>query len=114
VGAPRNLKLVSVPPAARWLWLSAICWSKEQCTEGRVPEGALTIIGNDLHQPRRLAASLVRAGLWERAGDGDGWLVHDFLDWQESMDEIDERRARNAERMRRVRAAKRNGEDEPW
>jgi len=64
-----------------------------------------------------LAAELAEAkgqkdgpGLWEPA-DG-GWIIHDWLDFNPTAQEVAIDRAAAAERMRRLRASRKDGSDE--
>jgi hypothetical protein len=62
-------------------WL-ALCWCNEQMTDGRVPSGAIRVLGGDKAE----SDELVRVGLWER--EGKGYQVHDFLVYNRSKDQI--------------------------
>jgi hypothetical protein len=62
-------------------WL-AISWCNDQLTDGRVPTGAVRLLGGDSAE----ADELVRVRLWER--DGKGYRVHDFLDFNKSRDQV--------------------------
>lgn len=81
------------------LWLFALCWCNQQETDGKIPRGALRVLGGS----PKAARELVSAGLWEVSEAG--WEVHDFLHYQPS------RAQRNAQREGiRSRVAKhRNG-----
>lgn len=53
---------------------------------------------------RRAVDALVSAGLWEE--NSEGWIVHDFLDYNPSAAELREKRAAEAARKAAARAAK--------
>ena len=70
-------------------------------------------------QGLKLADQLVSAGFWEPAvkNGEEGWLVHDWEDYQPSSEEIeaDREHARERQRKRRakLRAARNGHHDEP-
>ncbi len=70
-------------------WL-AISWCNDRLTDGRVPGGTVRILGGDLAE----ADELVRVGLWER--DGSAYSVHDFLDFNQSKEQVIRMRAQRA------------------
>ena len=53
----------------------------------------------------RDAADLVRAGLWDEDSAGDGWRFHDWLDYQPSSEEVEEKRRKERDKKRRQRSA---------
>lgn len=87
--------------AAIGLWTVAGAWSQAYKQQGFVPEYEVAA----WPQGKRLAGQLVTAGLWEPAEkDGEkGWLFHDWLDIQQSADEIERKRQQWRERQRRRR-----------
>lgn len=88
------------------LWVHALCWSKEHLTDGFVPSHMLT----SLH-PRasKLVPELLtvfvpgKAPLWEQAPGG--YVVHDYTDWQDSSETVQERRRK----WRKKKEGKREG-----
>jgi hypothetical protein len=76
----------------RALWSTALSWCMDQLTDGRVPRGMLRALDGTPGDAR----SLVSVGLWET--DGDGWVFHDWLDYQP-----------DAATIRATRAAKSSG-----
>lgn len=92
-------KWLAAPPAARALWVAAGSWCGAQANDGHVPRHALVMFGA---RPRD-AADLVRAGLWDE--DGDGWRFHDWLDYQPSSEEVEEKRRKERDKKRRQRSA---------
>lgn len=63
-------------------WL-AISWCNDHLTDGRVPHGAVRLLGGDVAE----ADELVRVGMWEYATGG--YQVHDFLDFNKSKAQVD-------------------------
>lgn len=105
LGFPRHRKVFRLSDAAYRLWSSAIDYAREQRTNGRIDEVDLAAIPRGFGSGAwkvATATELVKAGLWEQCQDG--WQIHDFLDWQDSDEQANEKRERARERMRRVRA----------
>lgn len=108
LGFTRSPKVSALSDAAFRLWVSLIDYAREQRTDGQILPLYLSLIP---HCPvngkarQELIDSLVNNRLLDQNPDG-GWLIHDFLDWQDSSDIVDEKRKKAAERMRNVRANK--------
>ena len=79
------------------LWSVAISWCNRRLTDGHVPIERIKRLGGTV----RLADALVEAELFERTPDG--YLVHDFLHFNESKATVLARRAAEAERQRKRR-----------
>lgn len=71
-------------------------WASQQLTNGFVPTSIALLYGG-----RELAAALVDVGMWVPV-DG-GWLMHDYLDYNPSKDQVQADRAAAAERQKRAR-----------
>lgn len=78
------------------LWVRCASWSSAHMTDGFVPEAVVLMYGS-----KRLAQKLVAARLFEpRSMDADGspgYLVHDFLLYNPSRNEVESERARRNE-----------------
>lgn len=74
---------------------------------GRVDSEFVEMMLPAQRERERAVAALVQAGLWEE--NGDDWLIHDFLDYNQSADEIREKRDREAARKAAARAKAANG-----
>ena len=99
--------------AALGLWTLSGSYSMAYKLDGFVP--AWYVHGHS--QGKRHAESLVRVGLWEtavRKGE-EGYLFHDWEDYQPSADEIEAEREASRERQRAYRKRRResrtNGAD---
>jgi hypothetical protein len=77
----------------------AVSWCNRFLTDGHVPVAALRKIGGSVV----LADALVDAGLWEHEGH-DGYLIHDFLDYNESKAQIVAKREAARARMQARRS----------
>lgn len=104
-GIVDNLKTLSVwsgDPAAFALDIRAIAWSAKQLTNGFVPTQLVAAWFPAAEQRARLVDLLIASGRWEVA-EQDGWLIHDFLDYNPSREEIE------AERDAKQKAGRKGG-----
>lgn len=100
-----KMRRASLSALGLWAVCGSYCMSYK--TDGFVP-------GWFVVQHRcggKLAAELVRVGLWENATrDGEaGYQFHDWLDYQQSAEEIERDRIRARDRQRQSRARLRQG-----
>lgn len=106
---PHHKKMLAAGPAAAWLWLCGVAYCQRHKTDGFIPLEALSWLG--VEKPKPLAAVLVLVGLWHQAEDG--WLVHDYLEWNASSEERREKSGQKADRQQRWRDKKKRGADAP-
>lgn len=97
-------KIVAAGALAELLAVRAVIHCARYETDGHVRAAVLTRLTAGIPNPRKHVEALVREGLWDEDPDGDGWWVHDFLDFHPSRDELEGKRAEAKERMRRVRS----------
>lgn len=90
--------------AATGLWVRCGSWSAQYLTDGHVP---LHVVA-DFGKPREIDA-LVAARLW--VPEDDCMLMPDFLDYNQSKDDVDKRRRRDADRKRAERENVDRGSD---
>jgi hypothetical protein len=76
----------------------AISWCNRWLTDGLVPADRVSRLGGT----PRLVAALVGADLWEPVGDG--YHVHDFLEFNDSREQVLATRAAEREKKRKQRA----------
>lgn len=93
--------------AAVGLWAMCGSWSMAYKTDGFVPEW----VAHEYPQGKRLASTLISVGLWDKdSRDGEaGYQFHDWLDYQQSSDEIERDREHNRKRQREFRRRLRDG-----
>lgn len=110
VGFTNHRKIRKLSDAAFRMWVTAIDHAKEDGTDGVIKPDDLDTFQRCPVGKARAAAiqELVTNGLWHECEDG--WLIHDFLDWQSSAEEEAARRARDRERMRLLRSGERTSE----
>jgi len=88
---PDHPKVIGLTDAAKWLYVWALCYAGRHLTDGYIPDAALTT------GQRRTATRLAAAHLWIRHPDDNGWLIHSYLDYQQSRTEVEELRRKRAE-----------------
>lgn len=120
-GFDENLKLLLAGPKAGWLNVRGMLFCARNETDGFIPKEALAKIGSDYsaQQRTKLVRSLIEAGLWHLAKEapkckrckhrwkktpGDGWVIHDFLDFNPSKEKLEADRAAARSRMAKVRS----------
>jgi len=102
-----------VPPQRRALaqamLLHLICGAYEHLTDGYVNSTLMrrsAQLTGLVRVPMRTVNDLVRAGFLEP--DGDGYVIHDYLEVQESKERAEERKRLNRERQERSRQSKKD------
>lgn len=96
-------KVLVTDPSALGLWVVAGSWSSSNLTNGFVPDYVLPRL---LADADKLASALVTAGLWRRTKNG--YVFHDFHDYNPTADDVRAERAAARERMRELRKRRRN------
>jgi len=96
-----NPKVLSVSHAARWMHVASITWCSKYLTDGVIPRRMAWRLGaeDETSTPNQWIDELLRAGLWEK--HGDDYLVHDFLEYNPSREEVLERRRATLSRKER-------------
>lgn len=77
-GLPEHPKALAAGGDAMWLWVCGLAYVNRNDTGGTVPKLVLDRI-SDRKNPKKLAARLVDAGLWE--DKGDSYHMHDYEIW---------------------------------
>lgn len=80
------------------LYAMSLSYCMAYGTEGKVAETFVEDQLPDDGERGTVVAVLERTGLWER--NGDGWIVHDFLKYNPSNEDIEARREADRERKR--------------
>lgn len=101
-------KLIGLTPGAIGLWVKCIAYGNNHLTDGFIPkEIAKQLSSGD----GTLVKELVDRGLWNP--DGDGWVFHDWHQWNDSRADVQARRRRDAERQRVSYQRRKNLTSEP-
>lgn len=98
-GAMGNLKIMRLRDSAFRLWIRGLCYCQTHLTDGLIPREALKFLDAKRPDVDQLASVLVegKAPLWERV-DAFGFKVHDYLDWNDSKETVEDKRNRARER----------------
>lgn len=97
-------KVLRLSPAAELLFARAVAYTVQQLTDGTVTRHALAELAPKLGDPAPLAAELVKAKLWRRAGR-NAWTFppETWRYWQVTRAEVEGKRAAATDRTRRWR-----------
>jgi hypothetical protein len=106
---PSHRKVALLSDRAFRLHVSAICWCAENLTDGHIRERELAVVAH-VRSLKATAQQLEDAGLWDRVDDG--WVIHDYLSYNPSREQVIAERKKNAERQERFRRRK-NGKPTP-
>lgn len=98
---PRRYRMAAVG-----LWTLAGTWSAKELTDGFIPDYVVEELGGSA----ALADHLVRAGLWERVGDG--YQLIGWEKYQPTKAQVLARRSDEAERKKRAREAYRKASEQ--
>jgi hypothetical protein len=98
-GFMRHPKAQAAGLQGRALFISGLCWCAANLTDGRIPKAMIPLLAFEAGVKPAAAAALVKVGLWDE--DGDGYAVHDWLDYNRSRDVITDVRASRSEAGRR-------------
>jgi hypothetical protein len=112
---PIHRKVSVLTDAAYRLHTEAICWCARNGTDGLIRRDELATLGQRARP--RLVGELVSRGVWHHSGHdcdrcvhpADGWVIHDYLTYQPTREEVERERAAKAERQRRWLEKRRNG-----
>lgn len=94
-------KVMAAGPLASWLFVCGLTYSARMLTDGFIPTTQVRKLA-DLDNAMALADRLVEVGLWERCDDG--FLIHDYLEYQPSAEKVRTERKAAQERMQRIRS----------
>lgn len=100
---PTHPKVIGLSDKAFRLYVSSICFSSANQTDGEILPAALPALGGT----PKLAAELVAVALWDTSRKG--WAVHDYLKWNRSKSRMDEIRGERSKAGSKS-AAKRYGD----
>lgn len=100
-GFSENPKITSLTDKAYRLHVTALNYCGRNLTNGAISELALKKTGaiSKIARPKTVVKQLVSAGLWHP--NGDGWTIHDYLEYNPSRAEIEKKRRLARDRRRR-------------
>ena len=91
---PAHPKVVDLSDDAFRAFIGGLCYCNQYLTDGRITPGAIKRIAS-----RKVSAELVAAGLWEQ--NGNGVMVHDYLEYQFSRSTVEANREAKAQAGRK-------------
>jgi hypothetical protein len=106
-GAMGNLKIMRLSATAFRLWIRGLCYCQQHLTDGLIPREALKFQDAKRADVDMLCEPTVdgKAALWERI-EGFGFKVHDYLDWNDSREVIEDKRSRARSRAHESRTSR--------
>ena len=108
---PSNRKVRLLSDGAFRLYVSAICWSAENLTDGVIKTAELRLVA-DVRATRTRAKELVEAGLFEVL-EGVGWRIHDYHEYNPTAEQVKADRAQRTARQQRWRSKQRGSTPDP-
>lgn len=110
IGFFAHPKAIKAGRDGRDIYITGLCWSRDQLTDGAIPAAVLGHLAYLAGVPENDAAvatdRLVDVGLWERTPDG--WQIHDYADHQLTRADIDGMRAKWRQQKTRSRTVPRD------
>lgn len=100
---PSHRKVALLSDRAFRLHVSALCWASENLTEGKILDSELRVIAH-VRGIKVAAKELEDRQLWDRIDDG--WVIHDFLEYNPDRVKIQKQRENNAARQQAWRDRK--------
>lgn len=101
---PSHRKVALLSDRAFRLYVSALCWSSENLTEGLIRDRELAVVTR-VRGAKTAAKELEEAQLWDRIAGG--WQIHDFLEYNPDRAKVKAEREANAARQQAWRDRKR-------
>jgi hypothetical protein len=103
-GAMGNLKIMRLSNSAFRLWIRGLCYCQTHLTDGLIPREALKFLDAKRADVDVLSSVLVpgKSSLWERI-ESFGFKVHDYLDWNDSREVVEQKRAGGRRRVQQHR-----------
>jgi hypothetical protein len=86
---PKTRLAISLDPTSITLWAVAYSWIADQRTDGFIPAYMLGALAGS----EQALAALLKSGLWKESADRDGWVMHDYLEYNRSKKQIESDRA---------------------
>ena len=90
----------------RDLYLAGLCYSNQQALDGLIPAHSLDLVAAlaGVAQVEQTVTKLAEVGLWHL--HDDGWMIHDFLEHQQSREQREAWKQKERDRKTRARSAR--------
>lgn len=98
--SPKGMKLKKRNPTAGFLYILSISYAADNMTDGHISEDVAYYALDATDEQIRF---LVEEGYWDTSEDGDGWRIHDYLEHQNSREQIEAARAKDRARKKTTR-----------
>lgn len=99
---PTHPKVMAAGPQAFALDVAGLCYSARHLTDGFIPNSALPALLPGLKTPSKHVHKLIQVGRWSEVEDG--WIIHDYHDYQPTSEQVRSDREAAKQRMRRKRS----------
>lgn len=88
---PSHSKVIGLSHRAFRLHVTGLCYCAANLTDGHIAKEALPVVGAIAGRSPAILRELEDARLWVPVPGG--WVVHGYLDWNSSKEEVQKRRA---------------------
>lgn len=97
-------KVIALSDSAFRTYISALCYSNRQLTDGFIPHAVYDRMG-----VKGDSVELVQADLWELLSDG--WQIRSYTEYQPTREKVHEKREQAKERLKRFRDKQSNADE---
>lgn len=94
-------RVSSLSDKAFRLHVAGICHASRKLTDGHISTTDARVLLALTRTSSRHVAELLEAGAW--TANGDGWEIHDYLDYNPTAEQVKEKRQKWLERQNRRR-----------
>lgn len=108
-------KVADLSDGAFRFHVAALCYCARNLTDGRLDSRAIKIVAAACNtRPFKRVTELSNAGIWFKDDTEQGvFLINDYTDYNPTKEQVTAERKQAAERMRRLRDGRTNGERSP-
>lgn len=103
-GMPENTKVSKLSVAAKWARVELLCYCARNLTDGHVPADHVRRMATQRQVKEMIDAELARQ-------NGNGIVMHDYLEYNPSRAQVMAERSAAAERVRKSREKRRGARD---
>lgn len=100
VDHPKILQIWNRCPGAIGLHVRAIAYCSKHLTDGYIPAVAVASLSPVQSERDEQIEALIDGGAWYRDEGSETFVIHDFLDYQPTREEVADRRQKDRERKR--------------
>ena len=100
VDHPKILRIWNKCPGALALHVRAIAYCSKHLTDGYIPSAAVELLSPVPGDRDEQVGTLLEEESWYRDEGSETFVIHDFLDYQPTREEVAEKRKKDRERKR--------------